>query len=87
MAIIETIINHIVKVFIASINVMINVINIKEHPHPATFIGPGKAKEVAKKVTETAADVVIFDDELSLRHQRTSAQVSVCERVPSSMPP
>jgi len=46
-----------------------------KHPHPATFIGPGKAKEVAKKVTETAADVVIFDDELSLRHQRELEEV------------
>jgi len=41
-----------------------------EHLHPATFIGPGKVKEVAQEVAETAADVVIFDDELSPRHQR-----------------
>jgi GTP-binding protein HflX len=41
-----------------------------EHPHPATFIGPGKVKEVAERVAETAADVVVFDDELSPRHQR-----------------
>ncbi|MDY6877855.1 MAG: GTPase HflX [Chloroflexota bacterium] len=40
------------------------------HPHPATFIGPGKAEEVTGMVVETAADVVIFDDELSPRHQR-----------------
>ncbi len=39
-------------------------------PHPATFIGPGKAQEVVGQVAETAADVVIFDDELSPRHQR-----------------
>jgi GTP-binding protein HflX len=41
-----------------------------EHPHPATFIGPGKVREVTEGVAETAADVVIFDDELSPRHQR-----------------
>ncbi len=41
-----------------------------ERPHPATFIGAGKAEEVAQRVAETAADVVIFDDELSPRHQR-----------------
>jgi len=41
-----------------------------ERPHPATFIGPGKAREVAGEVAQTAADVVIFDDELSPRHQR-----------------
>jgi len=45
------------------------------HPHPATFIGPGKAKEVAERVAETAADVVIFDDELSPRHQRELEKV------------
>ncbi len=41
-----------------------------EHPHPATFIGPGKVKQVAARVAETAADVLVFDDELSPRHQR-----------------
>ena len=40
------------------------------HPHAATFIGPGKVEEVTERVVETAADVVIFDDELSPRHQR-----------------
>lgn len=46
-----------------------------ERPHPATFIGPGKAREVAERVAETAADVVIFDDELSPRHQRELEEV------------
>ncbi len=41
-----------------------------ERPHPATFIGPGKVKELSALVTATAADVVVFDDELSPRHQR-----------------
>ena len=45
------------------------------HPHAATFIGPGKAKEVTERVVETAADVVIFDDELSPRHQRELEKV------------
>jgi GTP-binding protein HflX len=40
------------------------------HPHPATFIGPGKVKEVVEQVEETGANVVLFDDELSPRHQR-----------------
>lgn len=46
-----------------------------ERIHPATFIGPGKAEEVARQVVETAADVVIFDDELSPRHQRGLEEV------------
>jgi len=46
-----------------------------ERVHPATFIGPGKAEEVARRAIETAADVVVFDDELSPRHQRELEEV------------
>ncbi|MBN1955088.1 MAG: GTPase HflX [Anaerolineae bacterium] len=41
-----------------------------DHPEPSTFIGSGKVKELVLQVAEAAADVVIFDDELSPRHQR-----------------
>jgi GTPase len=41
-----------------------------ERPNPATFIGSGKAEEVAADVRSHHADVVIFDDELAPRHQR-----------------
>lgn len=37
---------------------------------PATFIGSGKLEELIDRVAETQADMVIFDDELSPRHQR-----------------
>ncbi|MCQ3929347.1 MAG: GTPase HflX [Chloroflexi bacterium] len=37
---------------------------------PGTFIGPGKVEEIKETITELPADVVIFDDELSPRHQR-----------------
>ncbi len=40
------------------------------HPNPETFIGSGKVQEVITLVNETQADVVIFDEELSPRHQR-----------------
>jgi GTP-binding protein HflX len=46
-----------------------------ERPNPATFIGKGKLEEVSLQVEETAADVVIFDDELSPRHQRELEKV------------
>jgi GTP-binding protein HflX len=39
-------------------------------PNPATFIGTGKVEELVHSTAETASDVVIFDDELSPRHQR-----------------
>ena len=38
--------------------------------NPATFIGTGKVQEIHDEVTELGANVVIFDDELSPRHQR-----------------
>ncbi|MBZ0316630.1 MAG: GTPase HflX [Anaerolineae bacterium] len=37
---------------------------------PGTFIGPGKVEEIKETITELPASVVIFDDELSPRHQR-----------------
>jgi GTP-binding protein HflX len=39
-------------------------------PDPNTFIGSGKADELRSFAEETLADVVIFDEELSPRHQR-----------------
>ncbi len=41
-----------------------------DRPHPATFIGRGKAEAIASTVRALGVDVVIFDDELSPRHQR-----------------
>ncbi len=37
---------------------------------PSTFLGAGKLEELAALVEERGADMVIFDDELSPRHQR-----------------
>jgi len=39
-------------------------------PHVKTYIGPGKVDELKMLVEETRSQVVIFDDELSPRHQR-----------------
>lgn len=41
-----------------------------DRPHPDTLIGSGKVEEIKVLIDETAADVVIFDTELSPRHQR-----------------
>ncbi len=40
------------------------------HPHVETYIGPGKVQELLALAEETLCDVIIFDDELSPRHQR-----------------
>ncbi len=41
-----------------------------DRPHVKTYIGPGKVDELRMLVEETLSQVVIFDDELSPRHQR-----------------
>jgi len=45
------------------------------HPHPATFVGPGKAREIQEQAEDLAANVVLFDDELSPRHQRELEEI------------
>ena len=40
-----------------------------ERPNPRTFIGSGKAQEVAEMVRAYAADIVVFDDELTPSQQ------------------
>lgn len=46
-----------------------------DHIDPATFIGSGKMEEVLALVEEKEADIVLFDDELSPRHQREIEKV------------
>ncbi len=41
-----------------------------DRPHVETYIGPGKVEELKALAEETSAQVVVFDDELSPRHQR-----------------
>ena len=40
------------------------------HPNPETYIGSGKVEELKALAEETLAQVIIFDNELSPRHQR-----------------
>ncbi len=41
-----------------------------DRPNNVTYIGPGKVEELKALAEETLSDVIIFDDELSPRHQR-----------------
>jgi GTP-binding protein HflX len=45
------------------------------HPDPKTFIGSGKVEEVKHLAADKLADIVLFDDELSPRHQRELERV------------
>ncbi|HLO16247.1 MAG TPA: GTPase HflX, partial [Anaerolineales bacterium] len=46
-----------------------------DRPHVKTYIGPGKVEELKSLVEETLSQVVIFDDELSPRHQRELQEI------------
>src|SRR5690606_35726605 len=54
----------------AGVEVVDRVVERVSQIDPATFIGSVKLEEVIERVAETNADMVIFDDELSPRHQR-----------------
>lgn len=54
----------------AGIQVVGRITQQVNHIDPSTFVGTGKVKEIQEKLLETRAKVVIFDDELSPRHQR-----------------
>jgi len=41
-----------------------------DRPHAKTFIGSGKIEELSILVEEVQADIILFDEELSPRHQR-----------------
>jgi GTP-binding protein HflX len=59
----------------AGIEVVGQAVQRLSQPDPATFIGSGKVQEVAAWVKELGADIVLFDDELSPRHQRELEKV------------
>jgi GTP-binding protein HflX len=46
-----------------------------DHPNPSTFIGKGKVEEIERWLEELDVDIVIFDDELSPRHQRELEEI------------
>lgn len=55
----------------------------RERPHPATYIGKGKVEELLGLVEELSPDIVIFNDELSpsqLRNLSTTLDVRIIDR-------
>jgi GTP-binding protein HflX len=60
-----------------------HVVQVREQPDPRTYVGAGKAAELADVVQRTSADVVITDDELTpgqLRGLEERAGVRVVDR-------
>src|ERR687891_726765 len=67
----------------AGATVVLKMIQERPTPDPATFIGSGKLDELAVECTRFAADVVIFDNELSpaqLRHIEERLDRKVVDR-------
>jgi GTPase len=54
----------------AGMQVVGRLTQIVNHIDPSTFIGSGKIKEAIELLKETQAKSIIFDEELSPRHQR-----------------
>lgn len=54
----------------AGVDVVGEITQKLNRPHVGTYIGPGKVEELKLLAEETLSEVVIFDDELSPRHQR-----------------
>src|SRR5690606_31536862 len=54
----------------AGAEVVVKVIQRRNKPDPAYYIGKGKAEELAVLAITPHADVIIFDDELSPAQQR-----------------
>ncbi len=46
------------------------LIQRREHPHPNTYLGPGKLEELKEEIARTDANLVACDDELSPRQER-----------------
>ena len=54
----------------AGVTVVTRISQSLQHPHPATYIGPGKLDELVSLVKAEDIQIVLFDDELSPRQQR-----------------
>ena len=54
-----------------------------DYPHPVTFVGSGKLREIKEYVIEHEIGLVIFDDELSakqIRNIENELQVKIVDR-------
>lgn len=54
----------------AGVEIQGRIVQRLSQVNPATFIGPGKLEELGGQLAKLDANMVLFDDELSPRHQR-----------------
>lgn len=53
----------------------------RSKPHAKYFVGTGKAEEIAQKVTETNADIVLFNHKLTPSQERNLEKILQCRVV------
>lgn len=63
----------------AGANVISTAMQRLDKPTPATFVGAGKAAEIAEECHELGIDTVIFDDELSPAQSRNLEELFQCK--------
>jgi GTP-binding protein HflX len=54
----------------AGVAVAGELIQHREHPHPNTYLGPGKVEELRRSIVGADANLVVCDDELTPRQER-----------------
>ena len=59
----------------AGADVVARVIQRRDHPDPATYLGRGKVNELAELSVTLDADTVVFDDELAPAQQRNLEKI------------
>jgi GTP-binding protein HflX len=47
------------------------IVQHRQHPHPNSYLGPGKLEELGRQLAQADANLVACDDELSPRQERT----------------
>src|SRR3954464_14880620 len=54
----------------AGVAVVGQLVQHREHPHPNSYLGPGKIQELKEAIKASDANLVACDDELSPRQER-----------------
>lgn len=68
----------------AGASVQGHVTQVLQRPHPATYIGSGKVKEIAETVQKEKISTVLFDDDLSPNQVRNLERLLGCKLIDRS---
>src|SRR6476620_484738 len=54
----------------AGVDTVATIVQHRDRPHPSTYLGPGKLRELKELAERLSVEVIVCDDELTPRHQR-----------------